>query len=329
MICFLQKGQINPTNNFSNTVFLPKNRSNFIDAGILYYYNQLSTRIRKGSAVMSYAGIRYSHYSTFFSPIFPHEDYWDHQLHSHTTEELLLLVSEGSCIVDSNGNSYQIPTPAFIWNRAGSYHLVSNAVKGTRPSYVASFLPSILTDVPEKLRYDAFMQRYAMFALPLKEDQLYRLEALFQILVESPLPQRQLLLPCIFHQVTQYLNNGATPICCSSHYNYVFQVLSLLERSGCEKTTSRDLAKRFHVSKNKLEADFKKATGYTIHAFRMRIQLQTARVMLASTSQSLVQVATACGFTDESHLIRSFRKEYGMTPGAFRKTHKKDPRWTK
>ena len=278
---------------------------------------------------MSYASSRYSNYSTFFSPIFPYEDYWDPNIHSHTTEELLLIVSEGCCTVTSNGNTYDVPTPAFIWNRAGSYHIVSNVNKGTRPSYVASFLPSILADIPAKLRFTDFMQGHGLFALPLNKDQLHRIESLFSVLVTGPLPQRQLLLPCIFHQITQHLNNGATPIFSSSRYSYIYQVLSLLESSGNERITSKELAERFHVSKHKLESDFKKATGHTIHTFRMRIQLQSARVMLANTPKSQAEVALACGFTDESHLIRSFRKEYGMTPGAFRKTHKKDPRWTK
>ena len=66
-----------------------------------------------------------------------------------------------------------------------------------------------------------------------------------------------------------------------------------------------------------------------VHTFRMQIQLQSAKFMLINTKQSLAQIAVACGFTDESHLIRAFRKEYGITPGTFRKEHKNDPRWTK
>ena len=278
---------------------------------------------------MSYAGKRYSNYSTFFSPLQLHEDFWDAHIHSHTSEELLLIIAEGVCTVDSNGNSYQIPTPAFIWNRAGSYHMVSNVTKGDRPSYVAAFLPSILADIPAKLRFTDFMQGHGLFAMPLNQERLKRLEALFKVLISSPLPQRQLLLPCIFHQVTQYLKNGAETICSSSRYSYIFQVVAYLENSGNEKLTSKELAERFHVSKNKLEADFKQATGQTIHTFRMQIQLQSAKFMLINTKQSLAQIAVACGFTDESHLIRAFRKEYGITPGTFRKEHKNDPRWTK
>ena len=278
---------------------------------------------------MSYAGARYSQYSTFFSPLFPYEDYWDQQIHSHTTEEMLLIVSEGTCTIDSNGNTYQIPTPAFIWNRAGSYHLISNVKKGDRPSYVASFLPSILADIPPKLLFTDFMKGHGMFALSLNPEQLHRLEDFFKVMQPSSLPQRQLLLPCIFRQITQYLKAGAEPICSSSRYGYIFQVLSILEHLDSEKVTSKDLAERFHVSKNKLEADFKRATGQTVHSFRMQIQLQSARMMLASTKKSQAEIAIACGFTDESHLIRSFRDNYNITPGTFRKQYKHDPRWSK
>ena len=168
-----------------------------------------------------------------------------------------------------------------------------------------------------------------MFALSLNPKQLQRLEDFFKVMMGSSLPQRQLLLPCIFRQITQYLKVGAEPICSSSRYGYIFQVLSFLERSICEKVTSKDLAEQFHVSKNKLEADFKRATGQTIHTFRMQIQLQSARMMLASTKKSQAEIAIACGFTDESHLIRSFRDNYGITPGTFRKQYKQNPRWSK
>ena len=173
------------------------------------------------------------------------------------------------------------------------------------------------------------MQGHGMFALPLNPAQLERLEDFFKIMQPSSLPQRQLLLPCIFRQITQYLKAGAKPICSSSRYGYIFQVLSFLERSISEKITSKDLAERFHVSKNKLEADFKRATGQTIHAFRMQIQLQSARMMLASSNKSQAEISIACGFTDESHLIRAFRDNFNITPGVFRKQCKQDPRWSK
>ena len=276
---------------------------------------------------MSYDSRQYNDWSCCYIPINRDQDLWDKHIHSHTTEELLLIISKGSCTVESNGSTYQIPTPAFIWNRAGSYHKITNAPEDSSTSFLVAFVFDILADVPTKLQFCNFMQGCGLFALPLNDTRLNRMESLFSVLVDSPLPQRQLILPCIFHQIGLYLKGGTEPIVSSSRHEYISQVVALLEDARGEKITSKQLAERFHVSRNKLEADFKQATGQTIYNFRTQLQLQTARVLLVTTNQSLVEIANTCGFTDESHLIRSFRKKYGVTPGIFRKKHKQNPRW--
>lgn len=278
---------------------------------------------------MSYDSKQYSKYSCCFIPIVHDQDFWNRQIHSHTVEELLLIVSEGYCTVDSNGGTYQIPTPAFIWNRAGSYHKIVNVPSDPSLSYIVTFAANILADIPEKFQFAEFMQGYGLFALSLNDSRLNRMKALFDVLIDGPLPQRQLMFPCIFHQISLYLKNGAVPIVSSIRHGYISQVLSILEESCGEKMTSKQLAERFHVSRNKLESDFKQATGQTIYSFRMQLHLQSARALLVTTDQSLVDIANACGFTDESHLIRSFRKRFGVTPGTFRKQHKQKPRWLK
>ncbi|MFJ5369721.1 helix-turn-helix transcriptional regulator, partial [Bosea sp. CER48] len=50
-------------------------------------------------------------------------------------------------------------------------------------------------------------------------------------------------------------------------------------------------------------------------------RLDRARRMLAQ-SASLVDVAFACGFSDQSHLTRQFRRAYGVTPGRWRALQK-------
>ena len=56
-----------------------------------------------------------------------------------------------------------------------------------------------------------------------------------------------------------------------------------------------------------------------IHTFRLREQVRTARMQIATSAEPLVKIAADCGFTDESHLIRAFRAEYGISPGVFRR----------
>lgn len=274
---------------------------------------------------MSFASIRFSENATFFTPIIPGEDYWDRNIHAHTTEEILLLTEEGSCTVICNGDTRQIPTPAFIWNRVGSYHIVSGYDADQIRSYAISFPPKLLNEVQPSQRYYDFAERHAMFALPLAKKQMERMENIFRTMMGSPFPQRSLLLACVFHQISLYLRKGAEPICTSGGYSYIFKVIAQLEQLKNTDLTTMVLAEKFHVSKTKLEEDFKRCTGFTIHAFRLRVQLQAARLQLTTTKNSLAQIADDCGFTDHSHLIRCFRAEYGMTPGKYRKDFKNYP----
>ena len=275
---------------------------------------------------MSFATVRYADYTTFFSKINPGSNYWDTEIQSHTTEELLLLVSPGSCTIRSNGEIFQVPTPAFIWNRAGSYHLITGQSIIGEPSYTANFPTKLLTDTPKELQFFRFIGENAVFALPLSESRLQRLKALFGVLIDSPLHQRAPLLACIFHQVSLYLKPDTVVYNSTGSNNYIFKVISILEQPESKGLTTQNLADQFHVCKSKLEKDFKRCTGRTVHNFRLLIQLQAARLQLLTTKKTLLQIAHECGFTDESHFIRTFSKEYGITPGACRRDYKNKPR---
>ncbi len=64
---------------------------------------------------------------------------------------------------------------------------------------------------------------------------------------------------------------------------------------------------------------FKGTFGATPHAYLTRLRLELAsRAMLVSNSP-LTDIALTCGFTDQAHLCRLFRRWTGRTPAAFRR----------
>ncbi|NIF23644.1 GlxA family transcriptional regulator [Candidatus Pantoea multigeneris] len=64
---------------------------------------------------------------------------------------------------------------------------------------------------------------------------------------------------------------------------------------------------------------FIKNTGYTAAVYWRRMRLEHARKLMSDTDSSIHAIATTCGFSDASHLVDWFRKQYGETPGSFRK----------
>lgn len=61
---------------------------------------------------------------------------------------------------------------------------------------------------------------------------------------------------------------------------------------------------------------FRDQTGLTPHAFQVNLRVAGARAML-SAGEPIAQVAAACGFADQPHLTRTFRRAVGVTPGQF------------
>ena len=64
---------------------------------------------------------------------------------------------------------------------------------------------------------------------------------------------------------------------------------------------------------------FKKAMGTTPHQFQIAVRVERARILLGA-SLSLSDIAVATGVSDQSHLIRCFKRQYGVPPGLFRQS---------
>jgi AraC-like DNA-binding protein len=61
---------------------------------------------------------------------------------------------------------------------------------------------------------------------------------------------------------------------------------------------------------------FREQTGMTPHAFQTNLRIEHARGMLSS-GEAIARVAAACGFADQPHLTRTFKRAVGVTPGRF------------
>lgn len=67
---------------------------------------------------------------------------------------------------------------------------------------------------------------------------------------------------------------------------------------------------------------FKELTGVSFTNYLTNYRLELAAEQLRSDArQSVIQVATNCGFNNHSYFTRVFQKKYKMTPTAYRRSH--------
>lgn len=95
---------------------------------------------------------------------------------------------------------------------------------------------------------------------------------------------------------------------------YVTEALAYIEKHYGEKILAEDLAKRLHIGRTTLMTAFKKHTGTALNAYLVSYRLKMATELIRQ-GVSVQETAERCGFGDSGSLIRSFKKQFGTTPG--------------
>ena len=60
--------------------------------------------------------------------------------------------------------------------------------------------------------------------------------------------------------------------------------------------------------------------GISFQADLISLRLDYARDLIHNTTRSMAQIADLCGYMNEVHFYRQFKKQFGMTPAQYRKT---------
>lgn len=80
-----------------------------------------------------------------------------------------------------------------------------------------------------------------------------------------------------------------------------------------------ELAQRFDISKYYLTREFKRAYGETIFQHIISLRINYAKRLLRFTDKSVEEIATLCGFNDQSYFSKQFKKAENVTCLAFRR----------
>lgn len=97
------------------------------------------------------------------------------------------------------------------------------------------------------------------------------------------------------------------------------QVLDLITQGLAGDLGLDELAGAAGVGRFHFVRLFKNSFGVTPHRFVMRQRAEAARRLLEKTGGRMVDIAAATGFASQSHLCTVMRREFGQTPGCFRR----------
>lgn len=95
------------------------------------------------------------------------------------------------------------------------------------------------------------------------------------------------------------------------------QIRQRLDEEPAQAEDLQTLAREAGLSRFQLIRAFLRHTGLTPHAYHMQRRALLSRRLLAE-GMAPAEVAAACGYVDQSHMHREFRRRFGLTPGAYR-----------
>jgi len=95
-------------------------------------------------------------------------------------------------------------------------------------------------------------------------------------------------------------------------------VLAHLRDHYHEPIANHRLARLAHLSVRAFERKFRASFHVTPQQYLRRLRLHMASRALVYTNQPLAKVALGCGFADQSHFSREFRRHFGRTPRDYR-----------
>lgn len=117
----------------------------------------------------------------------------------------------------------------------------------------------------------------------------------------------------------QVLSKACVLSVTQSHTISIQALLTEIEADCKTIPNLEEAAARTGLSKFYFEKQFQKCTGRTYWSYISQLRLKKASQLLAETSESIGKIANCCGFHDLSSFNRSFKKEIGCTPSAYRK----------
>ncbi|MFZ5830064.1 MAG: XylR family transcriptional regulator [Planctomycetota bacterium] len=99
----------------------------------------------------------------------------------------------------------------------------------------------------------------------------------------------------------------------------VAQAVRFIREKACEGATVSDVLQKLAISRSALERRMRAALGRSPNEEITRVRVERAKELLISTDQPLTTIARRTGFQTPQYLVSVFKRQVGVTPGAFRR----------
>ncbi|WP_185969864.1 helix-turn-helix domain-containing protein [Rhizobium straminoryzae] len=132
----------------------------------------------------------------------------------------------------------------------------------------------------------------------------------------------QLSLAIATHLLHRYGGGQEAPATVSAllPYRLEMRAKDFIDANLDRDVSIGEVAESCSMSRGYFIRAFRETTGTTPYRWLLGRRVERARQLVEETDLPLAEIATACGFADQSHLSRHFTQLLGQTPGRLRRT---------
>lgn len=98
----------------------------------------------------------------------------------------------------------------------------------------------------------------------------------------------------------------------------VIKAMDYIYANRTKRFTVQAMAQELGVDRSSLSTAFHRETGMTVTGFIRKEKLKAAANMLRFSDYTYSEIAEYFGFSSQSHFIKCFKEEYGVTPKEYR-----------
>jgi AraC-like DNA-binding protein len=99
---------------------------------------------------------------------------------------------------------------------------------------------------------------------------------------------------------------------------YIQEAVSYIEQNYQRNLTVEELADVCKLNRSYFSKLFKESMGCPPQEFLIRMRLSKATGLMESSSASIGEIAAKCGYPNQLHFSRAFKKRYGVSPREWR-----------
>lgn len=276
-----------------------------------------------------------SHGTTSFPAAFYHDDFSSTSLPWHWHEELeVFIVTEGSVVISVGTEKYTLLENEGCFINTEVLHAAWNADDTACRFHSIVFHPRLVGGGLDSIFWQKYLHplitnpslKAIIFSstIPWQKESIEHIENAWQCgIQEKPgyeFEVRHYLSKLLYLLISNYSMNQ---IALSSKKlrdgARIKTMLQFIEHHYTEEITIAQIAESSLISVSECLRCFKSTIGTTPIQYLKQYRLQKAKDLLSSTTLSISEIGSKCGFQEMSYFSKIFKQQYGTTPGEYRK----------